>query len=111
MPPTFDYVWQGKFVEALGARDTPPPATLKGTRARRALTNMTENMLLFLPLAILAIVLEKVGGLAIIGAAVFFLARATYLPLYLFGVPTLRSLAWIMGLLGLSLIALDVLLA
>lgn len=108
LPPTFDYVWQGKFVEALGARDTPPPVTLLGTRARRALTNMTENMLLFLPLAILAVALEKVSGLAITGASIFFLARATYLPLYILGVQIARSLCWLLGVFGLGPILLAI---
>jgi len=105
LPPAFDYVFQGKFMQGMGSRDNPPPATVQGARARRALTNLTENMILFLPLAILAIVLGKANGLALSGALIFLLARVAYVPLYLFGVPALRSGVWSIGLIGLFMMA------
>ena len=109
LPPLFDYVLQGKFMDGLSARDVPPPATVLGARARRALSNMTENMVLFLPLAILAIVLGKSGGLALTGAALFCFARLAYIPLYLMGVIWLRSGAYGVGLIGLLLLVLALL--
>jgi len=101
LPPAFDYVFQGKFVEGFSARDTAPPATLKGSRARRAHANMTENILLFLPLALLSLHLGKAEGLATTGALIFLAARVAYLPLYLYGVPNLRSYVWVLGLVAL----------
>lgn len=106
LPPLFDYVLQGKFMEGLSARDVPPPATQIGSRSRRALSNMTENMVLFLPLALLTLVFENAGGIAATGAAIFFFARLAFVPLYLLGVPWLRSGAYMAGLLGLLLMVL-----
>lgn len=112
LPPTFDYVLPGKLVQGFGARDNPPPATVFGNRSRRALANMTENLanmtentVLFLPLAILAIVLDRANGLATTGALVFLLARITYVPLYILGVPTIRSGVWTVGVVGLLMMA------
>ena len=105
LPPNFDYVLQGKFGLALGARDTPPPATLHGNRARRVLVNMSEAMMVFVPLALLTLILERAEGVALVGAWVFFAARLAYLPIYLLGLPVVRSAAWSVGLLGLGLMA------
>ena len=111
LPPAFDYVWQGQFYRALGSRDKPPPATVHGNRARRALSNMTENLLLFLPLAVLIIAMDKSGALAISGGLTFFFSRAAYLWLYLKGIPTMRSIAWPTALFGLLLMSAAILLS
>lgn len=83
--------------EAMKSRDVMPEATVMAGRADRALANVTEAMILFFPLALLA--QEAVG--AVLGAAIFVCARIIYVPLYLMGVPFLRTLAWIAGLGGL----------
>lgn len=41
-----------------------------------------------------------------IGAGIWFVARLLYIPLYLFGVPYLRSLAWLASILSLLLMLL-----
>jgi uncharacterized MAPEG superfamily protein len=45
------------------------------------------------------------GGVAAEGAWIWLAARIVYLPLYLFGVPRLRSLAFGVSALGLVLMA------
>ncbi|MBV1919971.1 MAG: MAPEG family protein, partial [Pseudomonadales bacterium] len=58
----------------LGSRDDTPSLTVRGTRAERALNNLKESLPIFLALAILAIVLGKDSGLAVISAAILFIA-------------------------------------
>ncbi len=41
------------------------------------------------------------GGIAATGAWVWFLARVAYVPLYLFGVRYVRSLAYLVSMVGL----------
>lgn len=89
----------------LGSRDDTPSLTVRGSRAERALNNLKESLPIFLTLAILAIVLEKGSGLAVTSATVFFIARVIYVPLYVKGVPFLRSGVWIVAFLSLFVMA------
>ena len=99
LPVTFRYKGSP---EAMKSRDVMPEATVMYGRADRALTNVTEAMILFLPLALLTI---DASG-AVLGAAIFVCARIIYVPLYLAGVPFLRTVAWVAGLGGLLVMAM-----
>lgn len=98
LPVTFRY--RGSPASLL-ARDTMPETTVRVGRAERALVNIGEAMILFLPLAILA----QAQPAAVLGAQIFVLARVVYVPLYLFGVPYFRTVVWIVSLYGLWSIA------
>jgi uncharacterized MAPEG superfamily protein len=67
-------------------------------RALRALQNYVENFVAFAPAVLGLIVTQHTGGW---GATVWVLARIVYIPLYLFGVPYLRTIAWAISLVGL----------
>lgn len=84
------------------SRDIMPEPTVMSGRADRALANVTEAMVLFLPLALLT---QEAAG-AVLGATIFVSARIIYVPLYVTGVPFLRTLAWIVSLGGLFVMAM-----
>ena len=67
-------------------------------RATRALANYVENYGPFIAADLGLIVTQHTGGL---GATIWVLARIAYLPLYLFGVPYLRSAVWFVAIAGL----------
>ncbi|MBO6551384.1 MAG: MAPEG family protein [Roseitalea sp.] len=90
--------------EAMKSRDEMPEASVVCGRADRALANVTEAMILFIPLALL---LQAAGGAAL-GAIIFVCARIIYVPLYLTGVPYLRTFAWIASLGGLLVMAMAI---
>lgn len=89
--------------EAMKSRDVMPEATVVCGRAERALANATEALILFLPLALLTLDAEG----AALGAMVFVFARVVYVPLYLMAVPFLRTLAWLVSLGGLLVMAMS----
>ena len=109
----------------LGSRDGEPVASGLYGRARRALRNSNENMAAFVGLAAAAMAMEAMQGeavilpvgspgavdmeLATLGAMVFVIARAAFLPLYLMGAPVVRSGAWVAGLIGLIMMAFSLL--
>lgn len=78
-------------------------------RADRALRNILETYPAFVALALALAVAGKVGGMGATGAALWFWGRAAYIPLYLFGVPYARTLAWIVALVGLILMLMRLL--
>lgn len=88
-----------------GARDgeTPPPGKLAG-RLIRAQANLFETLPLFAAAVIMAHIAGKDGQMTFLGTHLYFFGRLVYLPLYAFGVPYLRSLAWIVSLAGLVMI-------
>ncbi|MCI2399774.1 MAPEG family protein [Aliiroseovarius subalbicans] len=83
-----------------GNRDTRPEPGVLGGRMERALVNMIEALIVFLPLAVLA---EAKGIDATTGATVFLLARVAYVPAYAAGIPLLRSAIWTVGHVGLGM--------
>jgi uncharacterized MAPEG superfamily protein len=43
--------------------------------------------------------------MTVAGAHLYFWGRLAYLPLYAFGIPVVRSLAWYLAIIGIGLIA------
>ena len=83
----------------LGNRDNLQEATPMGGRADRAAKNSIEAAVFFVPLALIA----NAAGLdaeVMLGAQVAFWARIAYVPIYIAGIRYLRSLVWIVGVVG-----------
>ena len=76
-------------------------------RARRAHLNMIENMVLFTALVLVAAVAGKANAMTAMGALIFFWARLIYAAIYLIGIPWLRTLAWAVSVIGMVMIALQ----
>ncbi|MBL1435001.1 MAG: MAPEG family protein [Rhodobacteraceae bacterium] len=91
-----------------GPRDEALPLTVNAGRAKRALANMNEAMMVFLPLALLAVHFGLNDGLAWAGALVFLLARAAYVPAYITAIGLTRSTVWTLGHVGLGMMAVAV---
>ena len=70
-----------------------------GGRAERAARNSIEAAVFFVPLALVA----NAAGLdaeVLQGAHIAFWARIAYVPIYIAGIKYLRSLVWIVGVIG-----------
>ena len=83
----------------LGNRDNLQEATPMGGRAERAAKNSIEAAVFFVPLALIA----NAAGLdadVMLGAQIAFWARIAYVPIYIAGIKYLRSLVWIVGVVG-----------
>lgn len=98
-----------KLAENLGPRDHVRPLTVTGQRAARALANMQEALPVFLGLALMNLIIAPEASFAVTGAWVFLIARVVYVPLYLAGVPVVRTLAWVASWVGLILMLVPLL--
>jgi uncharacterized MAPEG superfamily protein len=95
--------------KAADNRERLPELTGWAGRARRAHLNMIENMVLFAPLIIIADIAGRDNGMTQLGAQLFFWARLAYAVIYVVGIPYLRTLAWLVSVVGLVLIFLQLL--
>jgi uncharacterized MAPEG superfamily protein len=89
---------------AIGNRDDLPPPTPLAGRADRAARNMLENLVLLTALIAAVHFAGKTNAQVQLGANIFFWARVAYWPVYLAGSP-LRSVVWLISVVGLALIA------
>jgi uncharacterized MAPEG superfamily protein len=90
-----------------GNREGMPELTGFAGRARRAHLNMIENMVLFTALVLVAAVAGKANATTAMGALIFFWARLIYAVIYLLGIPWLRTLSWVVSVIGMVMIALQ----
>jgi uncharacterized MAPEG superfamily protein len=104
LPSTYRTVETGLSYNA-GPRDAAgPPVGVVTARLRRAQANLFETLPLFATVILIAHVAGREGEQTLIGAWLYLLARLVYLPLYWFGVPMVRSLVWVVSMIGLLLV-------
>jgi uncharacterized MAPEG superfamily protein len=72
-------------------------------RAERAAANFRETYPAFIALAFGVIMAGDPAGVALIGAWIWIICRIVYIPLYLAGIPYVRSLVWVGSMIGLAL--------
>lgn len=88
----------------VGPRDEPFVATGTAGRLERAYRNFMETFPLFAAALLAVAVQGKAGGLSHVGAVVYVVARILYIPLYAFAVTYVRSLVWLISMIGIVLI-------
>lgn len=66
-------------------------------RAQRAHTNAIENLAVFAPLAILIHITGTSDGTTATAAAIFFYARLSHYLIYVFGLPVVRTVVFLVG--------------
>ena len=92
---------------ARGPRDEPRPVTGVAARLERAFHNYLENYPFFAAAILMVLVSDSRGSLSEWGAITFLVARVVYVPLYAAGTPSIRSLVWFIGLIGLLLVLIQ----
>jgi len=87
------------------ARDgTPPPPGRIAARLQRAQANFLETFPFFAA-AVLAVVLtQRQDATTALAVQLYFWARLIYVPLYAAGIPYIRSLVWVVSLVGIVLL-------
>jgi uncharacterized MAPEG superfamily protein len=93
---------QTPFGYLFTSRDEPTEARgVSYGRSCRALANYVENFAPFAAVALALIATQRTGGAGAIGATIWILARVVYLPIYVFGIIYVRTIAWGISIVGL----------
>ena len=93
-----------------GPRDEEmPPLSARALRLKRAQDNLYETLPLFIGAVLIAHVAGQNGTLTHWGTAIYLAGRVVYVPLYAFGVRNVRSLVWMVSLVGLGMVVAAIL--
>ncbi len=95
--------------DLLGPRDKMPANGVSPlhARARRAQANFTEGMIMFIPLVMITVYSSQTTSMTALGAALFFYGRLAFAPLYWFGIPVLRTVAWAVSIVGILILLVE----
>jgi uncharacterized MAPEG superfamily protein len=94
-------IMQVGLLPLVGNRENLP--TLEGWagRAQRAQRNMLENLVVFTALVLVAQLSGKTNAATAFGAQLFFWGRLAYAPVYVIGIPWLRTGVWAVSFVGM----------
>jgi uncharacterized MAPEG superfamily protein len=77
------------------------PLTGVAARASRASWNFLETFPFFVALVLAVVIAQRNSHHTELGTELYFWARVAYLPIYLLGIPYLRTLVWALSLIGM----------
>ncbi len=104
--PSFFVVGRSGLLSMAGPRDDIDPANgVAEQRAERANENFKETVPWAIGLLILVQVTGDANATTALGGWIYLICRILYIPLYLMGIPYLRSIAWTISIVGLIMIA------
>jgi uncharacterized MAPEG superfamily protein len=90
---------QGAMKMANHRDDLGPPSAWQA-RTKRVVDNHREGLIMFAPLALIAAQQGISTGLTVLGAQLFFYSRAAHAVVYLAGIPMIRPVIWLVGIVG-----------
>ena len=88
----------------LGPRDDWKSPTGIASRIERAYFNLLETLPVFASLILIALFTGKVNEMTALGSQLYFCGRLIYFPVYITGIPVVRTLVWLGSTSGLVLI-------
>ncbi|WP_455365556.1 MAPEG family protein [Kaarinaea lacus] len=100
MPYFMAYIKCWGITGIVGNRDNLPELPPWAQRALAAHANLTENLVHFAVLVLVAHVTAANNDITAMGATLFFWARIAYLVIYIAGIPWLRTVAFMAGWVG-----------
>ncbi len=93
----------------MGTLDNPSldanPQSAWAERAKAAHYNGVENLVIFAPLVLIANAAGVTGGIVATAAITYFWARLAHFVVYVFGIPGLRTLAFLGGFAAQVMVA------
>src|SRR5690348_6100410 len=105
----FAAITQTGFLRLIGNRENLPAYPGMAGRAERAYRNMLEGFVIFAALVVVAQLAGKTNAATALGAQLFFWGRLAYAPVYVIGIPGLRTALWAVSFVGLLQILLQLL--
>ncbi|HSI24771.1 MAG TPA: MAPEG family protein [Methylotenera sp.] len=86
-----------------------PQLSVLAGRLARAQANFFETFPLFAAAILMVVIIQAYSLYSYWGALIYLFARIIYLPLYAFGIPKIRTLVWLISIIGLLMVLLPLL--
>jgi uncharacterized MAPEG superfamily protein len=80
------------------------PLTGMAARTSRASQNFLETFVFFVAAVLAVVVAQRTNAATALGVQVYFWARVVYLPVYAIGITYLRTLVWVVSLVGIVMV-------
>jgi len=106
IPYTLALIARGGLGAATGNRDAPTELPAWAGRAKRAHANAVENLVLFAPALLGAVALGADTQVVAQAAHVYLAARIVHYLAYVAGIPFVRTLAFVRGLVATLYLAI-----
>jgi uncharacterized MAPEG superfamily protein len=87
-----------------GNRDETAPLTGRAARAGRAQANFLETFPFFAAAVLAVVSTATTSAHSEFGADLYFWARLLYLPIYVVGIPYVRTAVWLVSMSGLLMV-------
>ena len=100
MPYFIAYIMHWGIGGIVGNRENLPTLPAWAQRAIAAHENLTENLVHFAALVLVAHVIGAANDITAMGATIFFWARVVYLAVYTAGIPWVRTIVFMAGWVG-----------
>lgn len=100
MPYFLAYIKYWGISGIVGNRENLPELPKWAQRSQAAHANLTENLVHFSVLVIVAHITAASNDITAMGATLFFWARIAYVVIYVSGFPWLRTMAFMAGWVG-----------
>ena len=88
-----------------GSRDDEVLASGIGGRFERAYYNMLETFPVFAALVLAIQLTESWTSTSALAVQIYFWARVVYIPVYVVGIPFVRTLIWFVSMIGILMLA------
>ena len=109
VPYILDRIATRGLLDAVGYPANPKPQSPWAVRLMRAHDNAVENLVVFAALVLVANAVGVSNGVVAGAAVVYFWARVVHAVAYTFGVPWVRTLAFVVGFLAQATVAWQIL--
>ncbi len=93
------------FMGLAGSRDDEVLTTGIGGRFERAYYNMLETFPIFAALVLTVQLTESWTSVSAMAVQLYFWGRVVYLPIYVAGIPFLRTIVWFVSMIGILMLA------
>ena len=85
------------LIDAVGYPENPKPMAAWANRMKAAHYNAIENLAVFVALVLIAHVAGVKGEATALACVIYFWARVVHFAVYTFGIPWVRTLAFVVG--------------
>jgi uncharacterized MAPEG superfamily protein len=84
--------------------DGTKPLTGAAARADRASRNFLETFVFFAAAVLAVVIAQRTSAHTSLGVQLYFWARVVYLPIYIVGIPYVRTAVWAVSLWGILMV-------